>query len=150
MPVEATEHAGPAVIWRKELRPDSGGPGRMRGGLGQVMEVGARAGHAFDIQAMLDRVAHPARGRAGGGPGGATEIGIAGGEALRAKGRQAVPEGARVAMSFPGGGGHGPAAERDRDALRRDLAMGYVTPGAAARAYGMDRAEAEDAAKGAP
>ena len=150
MPVEATEHAGPAVIWRKELRPDSGGPGRMRGGLGQVMEVGARAGHAFDLQAMLDRVEHPARGRAGGGPGGATEIGLAGGGPLRAKGRQAVPEGARVAMAFPGGGGHGPAAERDRGALRRDLAMGYVTPEAAARDYGMDRAEAEDAARGAP
>ncbi|MEO0618948.1 MAG: hydantoinase B/oxoprolinase family protein, partial [Pseudomonadota bacterium] len=37
MPVEATEHTGPVVIWRKELRPDSGGPGTYRGGLGQVM-----------------------------------------------------------------------------------------------------------------
>ena len=35
MPIEATEHAGPVIIWRKELRPDSGGAGRMRGGLGQ-------------------------------------------------------------------------------------------------------------------
>ena len=148
MPVEATEHAGPAVIWRKELRPDSGGPGRQRGGLGQVMEVGARPGHLFDMQAMLDRVDHPARGRRGGGPGAPTEIGIAGGGPLRAKGRQSVPEGARVRMAFPGGGGHGPAAERDGAALRRDLAMGYVTPEAAARDYGMDRDAAEAAARG--
>ena len=39
MPIEATEQAGPVVIWRKELRPDSGGAGRFRGGLGQVIEI---------------------------------------------------------------------------------------------------------------
>ena len=42
MPIEATEHAGPVIIWRKELRPDSGGAGKQRGGLGKYMEVGAR------------------------------------------------------------------------------------------------------------
>ena len=66
MPVEATEQTGPVIIWRKELRPDSGGAGEWRGGLGQFMEVGARSGHEFDIQAMFDRVNHPARGRHGG------------------------------------------------------------------------------------
>src|SRR5262249_314159 len=68
MPVEATEQVGPVIIWRKELRPDSGGAGKYRGGLGQFMEVGARQGHEFDIQAMFDRVHHPARGRRGGEP----------------------------------------------------------------------------------
>ena len=47
MPVEATEHVGPVIIWRKELRPDSGGAGQYRGGLGQYMEVGARTGYEF-------------------------------------------------------------------------------------------------------
>ena len=41
MPVEATEHTGPVIVWRKELRADSGGAGEHRGGLGQHMEVGA-------------------------------------------------------------------------------------------------------------
>ena len=41
MPVEATEQTGPIVIWRKELRPDSGGDGEYRGGLGQVIEIAA-------------------------------------------------------------------------------------------------------------
>ena len=59
MPIEATEHAGPVIIWRKELRPDSGGAGKHRGGLGQYMEVGAREGHEFDFSAMFDRVASP-------------------------------------------------------------------------------------------
>ena len=44
MPVEATEQVGPVIIWRKELRSDSGGAGQYRGGLGQFMEVGAQAG----------------------------------------------------------------------------------------------------------
>ena len=40
MPIEATEQTGPIIVWRKELRPDSGGDGEFRGGLGQVIEVG--------------------------------------------------------------------------------------------------------------
>ncbi len=67
MPVEATENVGPVIIWRKELRPDSGGAGQYRGGLGQFMDVGPREGHECDLSAMFDRVDHPALGRRGGG-----------------------------------------------------------------------------------
>ncbi|MEM7429130.1 MAG: hydantoinase B/oxoprolinase family protein, partial [Pseudomonadota bacterium] len=48
MPIEATEHTGPVVIWRKELRPDSGGAGEFRGGLGQYMDIGTLDGYEFD------------------------------------------------------------------------------------------------------
>ncbi|NBX07601.1 MAG: hydantoinase B/oxoprolinase family protein, partial [Proteobacteria bacterium] len=67
MPVEATEQVGPVIIWRKELRAGSGGAGRYRGGLGQNMDVGVTEGHEFFLQAMFDRLFHPARGRHGGG-----------------------------------------------------------------------------------
>jgi N-methylhydantoinase B len=144
MPVEATEHAGPVIIWRKELRPDSGGAGQMRGGLGQYMEVGARAGYAFDISAMLDRVHHPARGRHGGGDGAHTTIALEDGTPMQGKGRQSVPQGARVHMAFPGGAGYGPASARDSGAIRRDLARGYITARSAASDYGLST---EDIAK---
>ena len=137
MPVEATEHTGPVVIWRKELRPDSGGAGTHRGGLGQHMEVGARAGCEFDFQAMFDRVQHPARGRHGGGDGGPTTIARDDGEAMRGKGQQFVPEGRRVILAFPGGGGYGDPSARDRGAVKRDLARGYISAEAAASAYGL-------------
>jgi len=140
MPVEATEQIGPAVIWRKELRVDSGGAGRQRGGLGQCMEVGAREGHAFDLQAMLDRVHHPARGRAGGGDGAPTTIALDDGTPLAGKGRQQVPRGRTVLFAFPGGGGYGPVHERDALALRRDLIRGYISERAAREDYGMDEA----------
>jgi N-methylhydantoinase B len=142
MPVEATEQAGPVIVWRKELRPDSGGAGRYRGGLGQFMVVGAREGHAFDFSAMLDRVDHPARGRRGGESGGATVIARSDGTAMRGKGRQSVPEGQRVEMEFPGGGGYGTPSMRDPAQVRRDLALGYITPDHAARHYGMTAEEA--------
>ena len=147
MPVEATEQAGPVIVWRKELRADSGGPGRHRGGLGQHMHVGARAGHGFDIQAMLDRADHPARGRRGGGPGAPTRIALGDGTAMRAKGKQAVPPGGVVEMAFPGGAGYGPAAERERAAAIRDVALGYVTPDAARRDYGLDDDALAEAAR---
>ena len=60
MPVEATENVAPVVFWRKELRPDSGGAGRTRGGLGQVMEIGAKGDAEFACNAIFDRVGAPA------------------------------------------------------------------------------------------
>ena len=107
MPVEATENVGPVIVWRKELRTDSGGAGRRRGGLGQHMEVGAAPGHECHFSAMLDRVDHPARGRRGGADGAPTVIGRDDGAPMRGKGRQFVPHGARVVMAFPGGAGYG-------------------------------------------
>ncbi len=147
MPVEATEQVGPVMIHRKELRPDSGGAGKQRGGLGQYMEVGAREGHEFDISAMFDRVDHPARGRRGGAEGAPTTIGQDDGTPMKGKGRQFVPHGRKVMMGFPGGAGYGPVAERDAADIRRDLALGYISAEVAKSAYGMDDADIKDVLK---
>ncbi|MEM7241587.1 MAG: hydantoinase B/oxoprolinase family protein [Pseudomonadota bacterium] len=141
MPVEATEQVGPVIIWRKELRPDSGGHGKQRGGLGQYMSVGAWEGHEFDIQAMFDRVDHPARGRRGGGQGGVTEIAQDDGTQMRGKGKQFVPHGRIVDMAFPGGAGYGKAASRDLDLVKRDYALGYISKDSARQDYGMSEDE---------
>ena len=143
MPIEATEHAGPVIIWRKELRPDSGGSGKQRGGLGQYMEVGAREGHEFDIQAMFDRVNHPAQGRRGGGPGAPTTIAQDDGSAMNGKGKQFVPHGRKVMMAFPGGAGYGDPKDRPIELVKRDLAHGYISAETAARDYGLDAASIE-------
>ena len=143
MPIEATEHAGPVIIWRKELRPDSGGAGKQRGGLGQYMVVGAREGHEFDMQAMFDRVDHPAQGRRGGGAGAATTIAQDDGTNMNGKGKQFVPHGRKVLMAFPGGAGYGDPKERSKHLVKRDLARGYISADIAAEEYGL---EAEDIA----
>jgi len=143
MPVEATENTGPIVVWRKELRPDSGGAGKYRGGLGQYMEVGAIEGHEFDFQAMFDRVDHPARGRQGGENGAATTIARDDQAPMRGKGKQFVPHGHRVLLAFPGGAGYGDPKTRDQERVRTDLARGYISAEVAKRDYGLSDQDVE-------
>jgi len=139
VPVEATEAITPLVIWRKELRQNSGGAGRYRGGLGQVMEVGSREDAPFGIFARFERVTYPARGRHGGGPGGPGRLSLASGTVLKAKGLGVVPPGDRLIVEMPGGGGMGDPKERDPAAVRTDVRLGYLSAEAAARDYGFDR-----------
>ncbi len=141
MPVEATEHTGPVIIWRKELRPDSGGAGRHRGGLGQYMEVGATEDHEFDFSAMFDRVDHPARGRQGGKNGAAMEIVRDDGEPMKGKGKQFVSAGRKVMLAMPGGAGYGNPAERDIALVKKDLLRGYISKQVARSEYGLSDSE---------
>lgn len=129
MSVEATEQVGPIVIWRKELRPDSGGAGMHRGGLGQVIELGPAEGYELHFSAMFDRVENPARGRRGGGDGAPGRVSLDDGSPFDAKGKQLVPAGRRLIFELPGGGGWGDPAWRTPEAARDDLAQGYVTEG---------------------
>ena len=125
MPIEATEHTGPIVIWRKELRPGSGGDGEFRGGLGQIIEIAAREGHEFDFSAMFDRVRHPAKGRHGGGNGAAGVVRLDDGKEMRPKGWQHVPAGRRLVLELPGGGGYGEPSKRSAEARAQDRAKEY-------------------------
>ena len=127
MPIEATEHTGPIVVWRKELRPDSGGDGQYRGGLGQIIEIEPAPGHEFDFSAMFDRVNHPAAGRDGGGAGAAGSVALDDGTQLKPKGWQHVPAGRRLILHLPGGGGYGAPKARDAEARAEDARQGYVT-----------------------
>ncbi|MBO6559157.1 MAG: hydantoinase B/oxoprolinase family protein [Nisaea sp.] len=137
-PIEVNETIAPLVIWRKEYRPDSGGAGKFRGGVGQVMEISHSEDAPFAINCMFDRVTYPARGRNGGGNG---EAGIierkVKGDRLNAKGRQPIGKGDRLVVSMPGGGGLGNAFERDPAEVARDVVLGFVSPDAARSVYGV-------------
>ncbi|RWB19788.1 MAG: hydantoinase B/oxoprolinase family protein [Mesorhizobium sp.] len=127
MPIEATEHTGPIVIWRKELRPNSGGDGEFRGGLGQIIEIAATEGHEFDFSAMFDRVNHPPHGRDGGKPGVAGVVKLDDGTKMRPKGWQHVPAGRRLILELPGGGGYGDPLKRSAAARANDRSKGYIS-----------------------
>ena len=127
MPVEATENVAPVVFWRKELRPDSGGAGRTRGGFGQVMEIGAKGDAEFACNAIFDRVAHAPRGRDGGGDGAPGVVRLLNGGTLRTKGYQIIPAGDRLVLELPGGGGMGDPEQRDPDLVASDKRDGLVT-----------------------
>jgi N-methylhydantoinase B len=136
-PIEINETLAPLVVWKKEFLSDSGGPGRYRGGLGQVMEVAHRHGAAFSISALFDRIDHPARGREGGLPGAPGNLLLKSGQRLKGKGRQVVPPGETLVMEMPGGGGYGDPSTRPADAIAEDLINGFVSPESAARDYAV-------------
>lgn len=138
MPIEATENVGPVIVWRKELREGSGGAGRQRGGLGQVIEIAAAEGYAFRFSAMFDRLDHPARGRDGGGDGARGSVSLDDGTALKGKGLQSVPADRKLVLELPGGGGYGPANERPLEAVESDIVNGYLTLEQAAHDYGRE------------
>lgn len=137
MSIEATEQVGPLVFWRKELLPGSGGAGLHRGGLAQVVEVAAAEGYEFHFNAMFDRIANPARGRAGGADGRAGAVRLDDGTRLRTKGRQFVPPGRRLILELPGGGGHGDPKARDRAQVQSDIDNGYISAEQARADYGF-------------
>jgi len=140
MPVEATENVAPVIFWKKELRPDSAGAGRTRGGFGQIMEIGAKGDAEFAVNAIFDRVANAPKGRDGGQDGAAGWVGLndPNGTPLRTKGFQIIPKGRRLLLKLPGGGGMGDPKERDPALVRRDVADGLVSPAAAKQLYGVE------------
>jgi N-methylhydantoinase B len=125
--IEITEALTPLVVWKKELRKDSGGAGRTRGGLGQVMEIGSRDSAPFAIFARFQRVDYPARGAQGGMDGAAGAVRLASGARLKSKGTQVIPKGDRLIVEMPGGGGLGNPAERRVELVARDLQDGYIS-----------------------
>lgn len=134
--LEILESANPLVFEQKEYRADSGGPGAVRGGLGQTIVVRhADPQAAMIIAAAFDRVVHPARGALGGQAGAGGALGLASGPSLRAKGRQLVPAGERLVVHTPGGGGLGDPARRDPARVERDVRYGLVSAEQAADAY---------------
>ncbi|MCR9277248.1 MAG: hydantoinase B/oxoprolinase family protein [Pseudomonadaceae bacterium] len=115
-PTEINEATSPLVIWKKAYRQDSGGDGEFRGGDGQDIEITHREGRAFVISTMFDRMRFAARGRFGGGDGAAGVLQVITGQSdtgleeatdLPGKGRHVVPEGGRLVLRTPGGGGLG-------------------------------------------
>jgi len=155
-PVEIFETRFPLVTKEYALIVDSGGAGTHRGGLGtrRVMQLGK--GAEIMLSALLDRTKEDFRawGLFGGGEGGNAAILVkrngddtfrtfseAFGTASASKFTNIrLVEGDEVLLSSPGGGGYGPAEERDRAAVAKDVAEGLVSPEAARELYAYQEA----------
>ena len=133
--VEITESVAPVIIWRRELRPDSGGPGKFRGGLGQTIEVSSADGMPIVVFLSLERIKNPALGRAGGRTGMTGRARLKGrSRDLPGKGEVRLEHEERLIFETPGGGGYGDPRDRSPDAIGLDLKRGLVTKDGA-RAY---------------
>ena len=135
--VEGVELETPVLVTRRELLVDSGGAGRWRGGLGEIITL--RAAPGGDIDATAPIVLSGGAGRLHEGP-----AGVGGGRSgspgsIAVNGRPIPPAvlgnsphvvfgpDDEVTLRLPGGGGYGPPADREREAAERDLVEGLVT-----------------------
>ncbi|MDR7481997.1 MAG: hydantoinase B/oxoprolinase family protein [Armatimonadota bacterium] len=137
VPAEVVESLTPLVLRHRALRPDSGGPGRWRGGLGQLTAFASRAGGRWSVSGIVDRTRFPAPGLRGGGAGAPGEVVLESGERPNPKAQIDLTPGQVVHLNTPGGGGYGDPFEREPERVLHDVVYGYVTPEAAARDYGV-------------
>ncbi len=137
VPAEVIESLSPLVMLRRELRPDSGGPGVRRGGLGQLTTFTSRGAGRWSVSCIVDRTKYPAPGLFGGGPGATGEVLLDTGERPNPKSQVDLRPHQVVHLNTPGGGGYGDPLARDPERVRRDVVAGYITEEAAARDYGV-------------
>ncbi len=137
-PTEVIETMAPLIQHTRELRADSGGAGRWRGGLGQVTTMGALGVPSWGVNGNVDRVRAAASGVDGGEPGAPGRFGLRGGADLPAKSRVPLAAESVVDVTLPGGGGYGPPSARPVAAVFADVVEGYVSVAAAREVYGVE------------
>ena len=139
--IEVVEGEAPVRCDRFEVWPNSGGPGKWRGGASFEREVTVLEDVMLTTRAV-DRCRIPPQGLAGGKPG-------RGGAFIVDRGRPTewrpalrqtnalVPAGSTITMQISGGGGYGDPFERDVAAVQDDVRAGYVSVEGARRDYGV-------------
>jgi N-methylhydantoinase B len=136
-PAEIMELQCPVLMLRKAMIPDSGGPGRTRGGLGQEFVLQCVAREPITATVRPDLLRYPAPGLAGGGAGAAGEV-LLNGRRLTHFPPLDFRAGDILVLRVPGGGGFGPPGERPRERVLRDVVAGVVTPRGARAHYGAE------------
>jgi N-methylhydantoinase B len=137
VPAEVIESLSPVVMKRRQLRPDSGGAGTWRGGLGQLTEFARRGEGRWSVSSIADRTTYAAPGLLGGQSGATGEVTLSDGTRLNAKALKDLKEGEIVHVNLPGGGGYGDPLKRDVEKVRWDVVENYVSPGEAEQRYGV-------------
>ncbi|MDP6108859.1 MAG: hydantoinase B/oxoprolinase family protein [Rhodospirillales bacterium] len=139
-PLEILEAAYPVRFTQWALRPDSGGPGRNRGGCGAIYEIELMEEKA---NAFLfgERGKYPPAGVVGGQPGALNKFYYSDGDDVAEPPMVStmvglnLERGQRVRLESPGGGGYGDPLEREPEKVAEDVRLGYVTAQAAADHY---------------
>lgn len=136
-PLEILEAAYPVAFTQWALRPDSGGVGKHRGGLGAIYEIELLEDSAT-VFLFGERGKFPPPGVVGGGAGAMNKFTYQSADEETTFPDKTPPlaskitgvklrKGQRVRLETPGGGGYGNAQERPEELIRNDLAQGYVS-----------------------
>jgi len=140
-PVEIFESDTPLIVECRELIPDSGGPGKTKGGLGRrlvlrVPDDDTAPSGPVNLGIQSGRFRYPPEGLFGGGAGGKARF-LVSGETGNPYGLTQLHPGDRVTMEAAGGGGFGNPFERDPERVVADVREGYVTQEQARSEYGV-------------
>jgi N-methylhydantoinase B len=144
-PVEILESLYPVMFTQWALRPDSGGPGRNRGGLGAIYEVEALAQDGADVFLIGERGKYPPFGVNGGGPAALnrfiyeTDQGEMTPPMVSKVTDIRIRRGQKVRLETPGGGGFGDPATREPARVVRDVELGYISQESARHDYRVVR-----------
>jgi N-methylhydantoinase B len=142
-PAEILESLYPVMFTQWALRPDSGGPGFNRGGLGAIYEIEALADGATDVSLLGERGKFPPFGVNGGRSAALnrfvyqTDSGERTPPLVSKVTDIRIVAGQHVRLETPGGGGFGDPMTRDPVRVGRDVNLGYVTKAAARNEYGV-------------
>ncbi len=142
-PMEILEAAYPVMFRQWALRPDSGGAGQHRGGMGAVYEIEVLEENGAEFFLFGERGCFAPKGVAGGAAAEVNAFSYEQDESwvtpdLVSKMRGArLAQGQAVRLETPGGGGYGPPSDRDPSAVARDVSRGLVSPQQADAAYGV-------------
>jgi len=140
-PLETVEGHSALVVTEYDIRPDSGGPGQWRGGVGQMITIRSMTDSGVVVARGMERLRFPPYGIFGGKPG-ATLISIfnrgKSNERIIAKIHELhMAKGDTLTLMMPGGGGYGDPFLRDPALVLADVLDGFVTPEAAYIDYGV-------------
>ena len=140
-PVEILESDTPLIVEKRELIPDSGGPGRTKGGLGRRMVLRIPDDEyaplpPVSLAMQSGRYRHPPEGLFGGKHGLKATF-LVNGKEGNPYGLTHLKPGDVVMIDAPGGGGYGNPLERDPELVEKDVVDGYVSLEAAADQYGV-------------
>jgi N-methylhydantoinase B len=140
-PVEIFESDTPLIVEERSLVCDSGGPGKMRGGLGRKMVIRvpdddyAPQGPT-SIAVQAGRYKYPPRGLFGAGPGSGARF-LVNGQNGDPSGLTLCLPGDVIQFDSAGGGGYGDPLQRDPQAVEVDVINGYVSIEKAREDYGV-------------
>jgi N-methylhydantoinase B len=138
-PVEIFEVKYPAMIRGYGFRPDTGGPGRFRGGCGLYRRFEIEADTLLYL--WFERSVTPGWGLFGGrdavGPDVVVNPGRSDERHMLKVNAHPLDPGSVVELRTGGGGGFGEPLERDPERVRADVRDGYVSIEAAERDYGV-------------
>ncbi|MDA8310740.1 MAG: hydantoinase B/oxoprolinase family protein [Actinomycetota bacterium] len=138
-PVEVLESRYPIRIESYGLAPDTGGPGRRRGGLAIVREFRSLADSWLSL--WLERTVTGPWGVFGGEQGSTPYAVLQTPEGTERRllkcSHVRFSPGTFLRVVTGGGGGYGPPNERERELVEQDVRNGYVTPNEAVRRYGF-------------